>query len=260
VSNLRATLEAIPVAYDALGAFLLPGSLPPDPDRRTGPPIASRRAVLNLDVVDLLDTREKADADATRVDYALDRMAGARRQGVLPTLVSWTRLVDGELWDEGVEHEPPADGPTVASECAFLLAHVAWVDEQQWANEIEDDTAAMLRDMRKAVGELEVKKARLTCLQPGCGWDVEEEAGREVFRCTGCGRKWGRIELHNMAERKKPKTVKQIATLLGVSVRTIRYAIADGKLRPIARDGSADLFDLQQASAATMQAKYRKSA
>jgi hypothetical protein len=150
--RLREALEGLPAAYSDLRHFRLPGSRPPDPDAKPSGKRQSSRPPLVVDVIDLEDQREKADADATRADYDLDRRAGARRQGVLPTLACWVRLVDGELWDDGIEHDPPADNPTVTTECGFLLTHIDWIGEQQWLGEITDDIAAMLDDVRHATG------------------------------------------------------------------------------------------------------------
>jgi hypothetical protein len=255
-AQLSEALEQIPAAFDLLGEFILPGSAPVSPDGPRGASSPSR-SPLNLVVLDLQDTREKPDSDPQRTDYDIDRRAGARRQGVLPTLASWVRLVDGELWDEGTEHGEPSDAPTVATECTWLLDHADWIVAQQWAVEIADECAAILRDIRAAIGEFEVK-GQLTCMY--CGWDVQEDARGEWFRCSGCDRKWGRIELHRMAERKRPRTLKECAKMLGVSLRTLRYARARREFRPVARDGSTDLFDLSEVSVSVMRVKYRETA
>lgn len=255
-AQLADALEQIPASFDLLGEFILPGSAPASPDGPRGVSSPSRPP-LNLVVLDLQDTREKPDSDPQRTDYDIDRRAGARRQGVLPTLASWVRLVDGELWDESVEHEPPSDAPTVTTECGWLLDHADWIVDQQWAVEIADECAAILRDIRAAIGEFDVKN-QLACMH--CGWDVHEANGGDYFRCSGCSKTWGRIELHRMAERKKPKTLKQCAATIGVSVRTLRYARADGAFKPVAREGSTDLFDLQQVAASVQHLKYKSRA
>ena len=255
-AQLSDALEQIPASFDLLGEFILPGSAPASPDGPRGVSSPSRPP-LNLVVLDLRDTREKADSDPSRTDYAIDRRAGARRQGVLPTLVSWARRADGELWDEGKAHQPPPDAPTVATECGWLLDHVNWIVDREWAVEIADECAAILRDIRAAIGEFDVKN-QLACMD--CGWDVHEANGGDYFRCSGCAKTWGRIELHRMAERKTPKTMKQCAEMLAVSIRTLRYARAEGDFKPVARDGSTDLFDLQQVAASVQHLKYRTAA
>jgi hypothetical protein len=253
-ARLSGSLRQIPDAFALLDEFILPGSAPAPGGARSAP--SSSRPPVNLVVLDLQDVREKPDSDPQRTDYNLDRRAGARRQGVLPTLASWVRLVDGELWDEGLVHDAPADTPSVATECVWLSAHVDWILEQQWASEIADECSAILRDIQAAIGEHEVTAQR-ACF--ACGWDVTEMDGGNWFRCTGCPKTWSRLELHRMAERKKPKTLKQCAELIGVSVRTLRYARADRAFRPVARDGSTDLFDLQQVAASVQHLKYRRA-
>jgi hypothetical protein len=269
-AQLSEALEQIPAAFDLLGEFILPGSAPVSPDGPRGASSPSRPP-LNLVVLDLQDTREKPDSDPQRTDYDIDRrshqwrdgrgkMTGsgsARRQGVLPTLASWVRLVDGELWDEGTEHGEPSNAPTVATECTWLLDHADWIVAQQWAVEIADECAAILRDIRAAIGEFEVKD-QLACMY--CGWDVQEDERGEWFRCSGCDRKWGRVELHKMAERKMPKTLKQCAGLVGVSLSTLRAARNRKEFKPVARDGKAELFDLQAVAVAVQHMKYRDAA
>lgn len=257
-AQLSEALEQIPAAFDLLDEFILPGSTPASPDGPRGASSPSRPP-LNLVVLDLQDTRQKRDCDPSRTDYDIDRRAGARRQGVLPTLASWVRLVDGELWDEALEHTPPADAPTAATECGWLGDHVDWIVDQQWAVEIADECAAILRDIRAAIGEFEVKD-QLTCLMTGCGWDVKAMDNASWYRCEGCGKKWTRIELHRMAERKRPRSLKECAKMLGVSLRTLRYARARREFRPVARDGSTDLFDLSEVSVSVMRLKYREAA
>jgi len=286
-AQLSEALEQIPASFDLLDEFILPGSIPASPDGARGSSSPSRPP-LNLVVLDLQDTREKPDSDPQRTDYDIDRRAGARRQGVLPTLVAWVRVVDEERDGEddyvapwkreaccqgcpityamgGIGYGPCVGALrphawiplTLAEAATFLLDHVDWIVDQQWAVEIADECAAILRDIRAAIGEFDVKN-QLACMD--CGWDVHEANGGDYFRCSGCAKTWGRIELHRMAERKTPKTMKQCATIIGVSVRTLRYARAEGAFKPVARDGSADLFDLQQVAASVQHLKYRTAA
>jgi hypothetical protein len=206
----------------------------------------------------LLDRRHKADASPTREDFELDRLAGARRQGVLPTLASWVRLVDSELWDSGREHAAPADSPTIESECAFILGHVAWILEQQWADEITDDVTKMLRDCQLITGT-GTELIKLTCTKLGCGWPVHEQDGGAWYKCTGCGNAWGRLELHKMAERKQPKPLAECAKLAGVSEKTLQRYKAQKLIKVQRRQGKTELFDLDEVMKATMNLRYRET-
>ena len=248
-------LMSIPDLYALLPMFAEPG-VGATGEGGSGKP--GSKPPVNLAVLDLLDTREKPDSDPQRLDWELDRMAGSRRQGVLPTLASWVRLVDGEMWDESAEHEPPNDYPTVATECGFLLANFGWIAEQQWFNELADDVKAIRRDLREATHNHDVTE-HLTCIQPGCGWDVKPMDGGSWFKCSGCGESWGRIELHKMAERKRPRPLKECADLTGTPHRTLRYLVAEGELRHVARDGNRCLYDIQDVVVAAAKVKIRNS-
>jgi hypothetical protein len=212
-----------------------------------------------------------------------------RRLGVLPTLSQWCRLVDADLWDAGIEHdeyglepcghlcwlapvhargdlrEGPCSEqphrhwsrPTVAGECAWLLGHVDWMSHQDWWDVIVEDLAGLHDEVAGIIGELE-KTERLTCLSPGCGWHVVEKAGGAWFKCAGCGKSWGRLELHRMAERRKPKTLMELTGPTGLSVVTLRRYEDAGKLTPLPeRRGTAKLYDLDQVMDATVIERYK---
>jgi hypothetical protein len=213
-----------------------------------------------MSALDLADTRTKADASPTRSDYELDKLAGARRQGVLPTLSSWVRLVDGEMWDDAMAHAPPNDDPTVAGECTWLLSHIRWIGEQQWLDEITDDVTGMLRDILELVGEDDKLAGKLFCIRPGCGWEVTERYGGEAYVCKGCGNTWHRLELHRMAERQKLKPLVECANLAGVSEKTLRRYKAQGVLTVARRQGKTELFDLDEVMQITMSLRYRMTA
>jgi hypothetical protein len=101
-------------------------------------------------------------------------------------------------------------------------------------------------------------KEALYCLNPQCGWKVTEVDGA-YYRCTGCGRSWGRLELHRMAERKRPKPLAECARLAGVGERTLRRYRAEGAIKPAARNGTTDLYDIDQVMTATMDLRYREA-
>lgn len=253
-AQTRTHLEQIPDLFANLGLFLVRG---PSAEGTFGAPSGSRPP-MDLGVIDLLDEREKRDCEPTRTadEIARDRLNGARRMGVLPILVQWTRLVDSELWDEGIEHAPLADSPTVASECGFLLLHLAWCAEQQWFNELADDVRKIRGDLRQATRSRDVEDLRLACTQ--CGWpNIERMADGAWFRCAGCGESWGRLEMHKMAERKRPRPLKQVAEFVNAPHRTLRHLVAEGKLKHVARDGNANLYDIQDAVVALAWVKIR---
>lgn len=246
--RLREALEGLPAAYSDLRHFRLPGSRPPDPDAKPRGKRQSSRPPLVVDVIDLEDQREKADADATRADYDLDRRAGARRQGVLPTLACWVRLVDGELWDDGIEHEPPADDPTVATECGFLLTHIDWIGEQQWLGEITGDIGAMLDDVRHATGWRPEPKYHCGT----CGWDVEgrdpgDDGKFTWFNCTGCPKTWTRATGEAALQREQAnfQPLRACAKAVERPIETLRFWRAQGWISHVGKDRRGFLYDLR---------------
>lgn len=257
--TLADDLAALPDAYAMLNLFRLPGSQPADTGSRQRTTL-DHRTLLNLAVLDLTDEREKPDTAPVRTaaDLAADKLAGERRQGILPTLGLWVRLADAEMCDEGHRHDEPHPNPTVRTECDWLTGHLDWIGEQPWANEITDEIADMLRDCQSVAGDLDQVKDRLYCLNDRCGWPVEEVDGA-YYRCTGCGRAWGRLELHRMAERKKPKPLGECARLANVGERTLRRYKAEGRLHVAARSGTTDLYDIDQVMQATMNLRYREA-
>lgn len=277
--ELETLLAELPKVFALLPLFVETSTAPPDPDHRIGDSNPARPP-MRLEVLDLLDMREKADAEAQRTDYDLDRRAGSRRQGVLPTLVGWARLVDGELADDedlpeykqADEHgliacsavctEAPNRArklktygpcsevakhhwstPTVTGECAWLSAQLGWIIEQDWADEFENDVSNMVTDVKRVTGT--DTKVKMTCLVVGCGWPVVKMDGGSWYRCTGCGKPTSRMELHRMAERAKPKPLRTLAKQLNRSERSLRAYRTEGLIRPVARDGAVDLYDQQ---------------
>ena len=310
--QLMTILRDLPPAYAQLVWFLEPGSRPTDQGSRQRHGDAVRDP-LRLAVEDLLSERVKPGAYPVRLDpdrgidqvledQVWDRERGedgewvtARRQGVRPTLAQWSRLVDGELWDAGIEHDEyglqpcghlcwlapvrarlddregpcsqhpdspisPAQHwtrPTVAEECAWLTDHAAWIIEQEWAEVVLTDLRRLLTDVQAVIGELE-RPEKLTCLTPGCGWPVREQQGGAYYKCSGCGKSYGRIELHRMAERKKPKTLTELVGPTGLSIITLRRYKDAGKFEALPeRRGNAEQYDLEQVMAATMAERYK---
>ena len=251
MTDTRKQLAAIPDLYALLPLFLLPGTGTDDDGRAKASP---KRPPGSLAVLDLLDTREKPDADPTRQDFDLDRRAGARRQGVLPTLASWSRLVDSELWDEGREHTPPSDDPTVAGECGFLLEHLRWAEDHQWFDELAADIAGIHRDLMRAVREPD--PIALRC--PICTHEVETMANGGWFRCLGCDHRWSRMEAHRLYERQKPMTLAECAESIGRPVKTLHHWKAQGLLKPVGRDAGGALYRLADVQAAALGLNNRK--
>lgn len=254
VQKLVRTLNELPNAYQQLHWYWLPGNRPTDTGSIQRHSVLDTRTPITLDVLDLTDERHKADAELVRDNYELDKMAGNRRLGILPTLSQWVRLVDAELWDNDISHSAPAETPTVDTECSWLQGHIDWMTQRPWFPDLVDDATKMLADVHRVVGS--DKPVHLICTQ--CGWGVYEQEDGSYYKCSGCQRAWSRIELHRMAERKKPKTLAEIATITNISLKTLRVYADKGYLKPVARDGQASLYDLDAVSLATMNLRYKR--
>lgn len=261
VATLAELLAAIPDAYAALPGFKLPGSQPPDPDKRTAASVVSHRSILRLEVVALLDEREKADAPPTRLFHPKfgggaehDRIAGQRRQGILPTLSAWVRDVDSAMWDEGDEHQNPPTQRTVAGECEWLTSQLDWIEAQPWVRELEDDLVRMLADIQLACG---VKPAKpLEC--PACGWEMQGQGDYQAelkrypwYRCTGCPQTiTTAAELDRVSKRAEDYVaLKYAAKVLEIPYATLRTWKARGLVRAVGRDARGDVFSLAALSA-----------
>lgn len=255
-------LTAIPGAYAQLADYVLPGTRPPDPNGHQGKKqgisdMAVPRDLLNLDVLDLLDIRSKPDADACRRDYDRDRRAGARRQGVLPTLSAWVLLADSELCDEGVEHGEPSDQPTVAGECDWLLGQIDWLTGRSWAADLAAEARVMLRDIRRAIGEKIEENP--TC--PSCKWPVVPRDKKAWYGCTGCNRTWVmHSEINRLfADQAYTATLRECAELVGRPRRTLSDWSAWGWIAPVAKDKRGRwLYDTRQVERAAAEIRQGK--
>lgn len=267
-TKLAKTLAELPAAYEQLFWYWLPGGRPADTGSLQHHSALDTRALIMLDVLDLTDTRIKPDSDPTRDDYELDRVQwswedgdgrkvtepGRYRQGVVPTLRGWVTRIDAEMWDADQPHPEPPDQMTAYGECNWLTHQLDWSTAQPWLSDITADVNRMFTDVQRVVKEMDFK---LICTE--CGWRVEEQDGGAWYRCTGCGWARSRMELHRAAERKKPKTLAEIASLINVSLKTLRTYADKGYLKVVARYGKASLYDLDAVALATMNLKYKRS-
>ena len=286
IKKLGMALNELPALYDQLWLFLLPQAAPSS-DGIRGASIASERAPLAVEVLDLLDVREK--------DSDLYPGEGERRVGILPTLSSWVRFVDEEMIKGELQFVPPyrfmacsrsckflgiADSvspgeavcsgkrldhwtaKTVGTECAWLAAHMDFIEDQPWAHRIADpemptSITKIMHDVRSIVGSEE--QIKLVCLNEGCGWPVKIMSHGAWYRCTGCGDAWSFDEVRNRAAVRKPITIKEAAERAGCSVRTLKDYVEQGKISALpVRNGSAKLYDPVEIMNATVSFRYRK--
>jgi hypothetical protein len=257
--------------------YLLPGGRRVDRGSLQRHSVLNHGSILNLEVVDLLDTREKPGADVVRSDEALSADSEGRRLGVLPTLSQWVRLIDNEMCEEGVDHETPyaflscgpacrfdakADEvmlwpiypgyacseierthwrePTVASICRWLRQYAVWISDRDWSPIMERDLRALLSDIRAVTGN--DGPPAMLCLNISCanvGNIAYPQHGGAWYRCSACNTAWTRQELINRAERDAPRTLAECSKLLNIPERSLwRYLAQDPPpFRPVVEHG-----------------------
>lgn len=288
-------LDDLPLAHDQLWLHLLPDGRSAGMGSRQRHSVFSHGNVLNLDAVDLLSTTEKPGADLYRTGEAIEADKQDRRQGVLPTLTQWVRLIDDRMTVAAALHDPPyalvtcgpvcrfageADEvalwpaypgyacsefesthwrkPTVVSQCRWLRTQGSYITEQDWAAVIVADLEALLRDIQLITGMVDHDRT-MPCLTLSCGNVAYPQKGGAWYRCSGCDRAWSRGELMRHAERNAPRTLVECAKLLNVSERTLRTLLAQHLISPIRglKRGKSPLFDPREVDAATMSTRYR---
>lgn len=130
----------------------------------------------------------------------LARHIGARRQGILPTLVSWVSLAAGEMHDTGQWHLPPTDpdrivwqvdpdgiahptkpGPTITTETQWLRHHLDWIVQQQWSTELATEIHTIVTDLTHLGITLDGPNHH-TCLTADQIADIEPVSRRTIYR------------------------------------------------------------------------------
>lgn len=283
-ARLDKALTELPAAYDQLLFFITPRSNAGlDGGRSNG--IAAHQTVINVEVLDLLDDREKPYTDVYPVDDQV------RRLGVLPTLSTWVRYVDQALLDSKVPFEPPyrfvacsrscrfakiADAMvqsdadctglrmdhwtkrTVATESSWLHGHLGFIKDQPWLSKITTAIGGLYDEITVIIGR--EGPIKIKCYD--CGWPVTEVTAEKGswFTCTGCGKAWSWLQLRNLAEQHKPSTLKECAERSSTSVSLLREYIADGKIKPLPmKRGTAKLYDPFAVMQVTTTERYRRS-
>ena len=140
--------------WAALLPALLTRCAPTGDTSRTGRRVPGSRPPVRLDILQILDTRRRATGDDAEDRAWHDRMASDHRQGILPDLWQWCRLIEAEAMHS--RPEPPdelPEQPTLAGVVDWLTRHTPWAVEQPWAGEYVADVDWWWRKLREAVGE-----------------------------------------------------------------------------------------------------------
>lgn len=223
-------------------AALLPALL----TSRTAPASGSGRAPggstahspspVRLDILQALDGRLRDLGDDAEDRAWHDRMAGDHRQGLLPDLYQWAKLIEAEMYD--TSPQMPAElpeAPTLTSVVAWLQQHLDWALTQRWSVELVRDIDWWWRRVRHLVGERDPYQPRC----PRCLFPIEPAVGAVVdshvpgiWRCLGCGNETSLdAALKRLAE--PVVTLAQAAEITGVPFRTLQSRARAGKLLPV---------------------------
>lgn len=153
----RSTIEQLGDILDwaALLPALLTRRAPTGDSSRGGRGMSGPRPPARLDVMHVLDARLRVTGDDAEDRAWHDRMASDHRQGLLPDLWQWARMIEAEALEgcPDVPDELP-EAPTLASVVAWLVKHTGhWTLAQQWASEYVADVGWWWRRLRDLVGE-----------------------------------------------------------------------------------------------------------
>jgi hypothetical protein len=212
-ARLEKWLRGIPDSYALLPSVVDHGTVPSDPGtkhtKRPDPPAPGR-----LEVMDLLDTRRGAQFDDDGRP-----IVGDNRRGVFGAILAWSgrvrldrnlpRTCDcGHLpvlhhWAPPLASLCRADcrcttwkvTATLSSECGFLVQHLAWCTQQDWAGDLYQEIRVLARSIDDTVGEYRPKPvgscAALrdvpgSTVQVLCGGALVMEKESRSVKCLRC--------------------------------------------------------------------------
>lgn len=237
-----------------LPALLTTRTAPASGSRRAGEAsIANSPSPVRLDVLQALDGRLRDSGDDAEDRAWHDRMAGEHRQGLLPDLWQWARMIEAEAME--TSPELPAElpeTPTLTSVIEWLLQHLDWALAQPWAVELVRDVDWWWRRVRHLAGERDPYRPRCRrCLfpvEPIVGLVVEGHTPG-MWRCSGCGNETSLdAALSRLAE--PLVTLRQAAEITGVPFRTLQSRVRNGRLLAVTSVGERPaLFRLRDVRA-----------
>lgn len=173
------------------------------------------------------------------------------RQGLLPDLAAWARMIHGDL-EQYAPHLPDElpDRFTIANCCDWLARHHGrWMslvagpspalsatsaDQLRHAHtEMDRDVTRWHNRLRNELGERDPVTLRHTTAG-GCGNIIEPRDGGTWYACTGCGEVFDHAAgLKRLAELQAPPTLAEASVATGISMTTLRRWVGDKSLLPI---------------------------
>lgn len=267
VDSVHQALATIPADYQLVAHLDRPAARR-QTRRRTGghmPETLYRRPVehsgasksrppVSLDLVMLTDTATRYHGDDAEDAHQVDRMAGERRQGVLPQLWLWCRMVESEALESCAQlPDDLPEHPDVASCCSWLDAMADWSSTQPWFPEMAEDLTSLSRMLQDAIGDPRPYIPRHRKPE-GCGdrfRPVRDESGAVAFyECAGCGatlNPWARLP---DAEKDAGLVgLAELARRLGVPYDTAHTWLNRGQITPAVTEPRR-LYDVDECASA----------
>jgi transposase-like protein len=242
ITQLRRYLADIPTLMAEAQHYITPGTAPQDPDARHSTTIY--RIPIVAEIVDLLDKRAK-DVD----EHSDNRNNGERRLGILPTLGLWVSLTFVELEDTG--HSPriccPSRRHTVVGECDWLSEYAEPI--LQLHPDFYTEIETIWKELRQACRVRREYTPRCNHFNnPVEAIHGNDNDGPAWWRCTGCSRTWVHdAEVQRLALTQPPMTLRQIATLLGLPLRTLHNWRSQGRFTTDSR-GKTEVEHVKRAA------------
>ena len=216
--------------WAALLPVLLTRHAPSGDNSRGGRAPSGSKPPVRLDVLQVLDARVRIPGDDAEDRAELDRLAGDHRQGLLPDLWQWARLIEAEAMETcpQVPAELP-ESPTLGSVVGWLSAHTDWAEAQQWADEYRADIDWWWRHLRRLVGEARAEPV-VPCRR--CGESLKAVHGG-LWECRSG---------HRVTVR--PVGIREAARLTGTHEATLRRWLRESDVQRLVESPTAVLYDL----------------
>lgn len=212
----------------------------------TSPGTTSRRTPgsqppASLDIIQALDTRIRTwRGDATDRAHA-DAIWGDHRQGVLPDLWLWARMIEAEMLDQSPQ--PPATIPdqiTLAGICDWLIRHNHWAVDQPWHDQYDHDVHSWHRRLTSLAGLTEPRIMRHQC--SACEGPSDLTNDGDLWTCRSCGHLDPGPRRQITDYRLQPsQPTNTICTMFGVSGAWLRQQKARHRLTPDLSKGTRPL-------------------
>jgi hypothetical protein len=218
--NLRRRLVDIPELYLRLEVEIVQATPVPSERSSGAPPL------IPTDVLDVLLLR------AGQIDG-------------LESLEGWCRVV---IEDRRFSWPEPADTVygRLATACGFLWRHSAWVLQQPWADELDNETRILAKALHRAVEpDGRWAKTRIPCPRlmppveddgapipcPGTLWVDALDPGDPALVCRRCDDRWESEAWQLLGDRvAAPVRIADVAAILMLDHWTIRKWIERGQV------------------------------